>query len=338
VVIDCHAHWIPPEVAGALRRRRAAPRIADTPDGERFITYQGNRRFDARLGDLDARRSLMRRQGVATQVLSLAGLFGIDCLPVAESDPLVRAFNDALMQAQRAFPEEIAGLAALPLADVGLACAELERACGAGIRGAILPADGFRTLAGAARFAPLFHVAERAGCHFFVHPGPIEPPPEVQVRGVLDDSAWQRRIVLDTQARLSEVMVTLNLSGYLDPYPNVTVQVANLGGTLAFLLERMDEVAREQPGNQPPPSERASRCYVDTASFGPRAIELAVACFGAERVILGTDCPIFDTPRMLKSLAESRLDTKTRERVCYQNAHELFMGASRGRRTASWWP
>ncbi|MBI2291747.1 MAG: amidohydrolase [Betaproteobacteria bacterium] len=326
MVIDCHAHWIPPEVADSLRQRRAAPRIAHTPDGERFFTYQGNRRFDAALGDLNVRRSLMRRHGIATQLLSLAGLFGIDCLPVEESAPLVRAFNNAVIEAQRAFPDEFAGLAALPLADIGRACSELERVCAEGIRGAILPADGFRTVSEAARFIPLFDLGERVRCHFFVHPGPIEPVPEVQLRDLRDDSAWQRRIVLATQARLSEVMTTLNFSGYLDSYPNVTVQVANLGGTIPFLLERMDEVAREQPGDDAPPSMRTRRCYVDTASFGPRAIEMAVACYGADRVMLGTDCPIFDSARMMQSLAEARLDTKTRERVCFRNAYEMLVG------------
>lgn len=326
MVIDCHAHWIPPELADALRRRHAAPRIVGVPDGERFFTYDYSRRFDAALGDLDARRSFMRRNGVAMQILSLAGLFGIDCLPVEESAPLVRAFNNAVIEAQRAFPDEFRGLAALPLADIGLARSELERVCAEGIRGAILPSDGFRTLAGAARFTPLFDVGERESCHFFVHPGPIESPLEVPVHDVRQDNAWQRRIVLDTQARLSEAMMTLNLSGYLDPYPNVTVQVANLGGTIPFLLERMDEVAREQLENDPPPSKQAPRCYVDTASFGPRAIEMAVACFGADRVLLGTDCPIFNTAHMLKSFDESRLDATTRERARFHNAHELFVG------------
>ena len=324
MVIDCHAHWIPPGVADALRRRSAPPRIASTPDGERLVTYQGNRRFDAALGDLDARRSLMRRQGVAKQVLSLPGLFGIDCLPLEESAPLVREFNDALTEAQRAHPDNIAGLAALPLADVRLARQELERACLQGLRGAILPADAFRSLASAARLAPLFEAGERARCHFFIHPGPVEPHVEMQVRDFPDDNAWQRRIVLETQARLSEAMVTLNFSGYLDPYPNVTVQIANLGGTIPFLLERMDAVAREQPGERPLPSMHRARCYVDTASFGRRAIEMAVACFGADRVVVGTDCPIFDTAHMLRSLAESRLDAKTRKLICFRNAQELL--------------
>ena len=323
MTIDCHAHWIPPRLAEALRRRRAPPRIVPTDKGERFFTYQGNRLFDARLSDLDARRALMRGYGVETQVLSLAGLFGVDCLPVEDSVPLVRLFNDAVVEAQRESPDAFVGLAALPLADLGLACTEFERVCSQGLRGAILPADGFRTVTTAERFKPLFQVGERLGAHFFVHPGPIEPLPEVQVRDVRGDDAWQRHIVLETQARLSEVMMTLNFSDYLNPFPSVTVQVANLGGAIPFLLERMDEVTRERPG-VPLPSMTRSRCYVDTASFGARAIELAVACFGADRILLGTDCPIFDTARLLKALADARLETDTRERIRFRNARDLL--------------
>ena len=91
-------------------------------------------------------------------------------------------------------------------------------------------------------------------------------------------------------------------------FPNVTVQVANLGGTLPFLLERMDEVTRERTCSHPLPSEQPTRCYVDTASFGPRALHMTVACFGAERVLLGTDFPIFDTARQLQSLDAAGLD------------------------------
>ena len=324
MAIDCHAHWIPPVLADALRKRRAAPRIQAAPDGEGFFSYQGNRPFDAAFGDIAARRALMKRCGVRMQVLSLAGLFGIDCLPVDESAPLVQSFNDAVAEECRETPGQFAGLASLPLLDIVLACRELERACRAGLRGAILPADGFRTLADAARFRPLFEAGERLKCHFFVHPGPTQAPLEVPLRNSAEDNAWYRRIVLETQARLSEVMMTLNFSDYLDPYPNITVAVANLGGTLPFVMERMDEVARKQPGSTTLPSMQRSRCYVDTASFGPRGIEMAVACFGADRVLLGTDCPIFDTARSLKSLADARLDSETRERICVTNAHGLF--------------
>ena len=320
MAIDCHAHWIPPALAEALRRRRAAPRIESTPAGEVFITYQGRRPFDAALGDLAARQSAMRRWGVERQVLSLAGLFGMDSLPAEESAPLARRFNDAAA----GVPQEFAAVASLPVADIALACAELQRACEAGLRGAILPAEGFRTLREADRFRPLFDLGRRLGCHFFIHPGPTRMPAEVPVLERPEDNAWQRRIVLETQSVLAEVMMTLNFSDYLDPYPEVTVQVANLGGTLPFLLERMDTVAREQLQSEELPSSRRPRCYVDTASFGPRAIELAVKCFGPERVLFGSDCPIFDSGRALEALAHTRLDDAVRDKLRFGNAARMM--------------
>lgn len=311
-------------MAERLRQRRAAPRIEDTADGEMFVTYQGRRPFQP-LGDLDARIALMDRHGVAMQVLSLAGLFGIDSLPLDESLPLVTAFNDAAADLQRSYPKRFAAIAALPLADVALACRELERAHALGLRGAILPADGFASLLVAERFRQLFAMGNQLRSHFFVHPGPIEPQPERQVRGVSTDSAWQRRIVLAAQARLSEVTVTLDLSDFLDAYSNVTVQIANLGGSIPFLIERMDEVHRDNPNGEPPPSQRLRACHVDTASFGPRAIEMAVACFGADRIVLGTDCPIFNMQSMLKAVADARLDADARNLILSGNARQLFL-------------
>lgn len=323
MAIDCHAHWIPSALAEALRKRQTAPRIARIEGEERLITYQGRTPM-ARLGDLAARRDFMQARGVAMQLLSLAGLFGVDCLPAEESLPLVAAFNDALGEACREQPSRFAGLASLPLADIALACRELERAHGLGLRGAILPADGFASLAAAERFVPLFALGDRLGSHFFIHPGPLEPQPERQLRDIRTDNAWPRRIVLATQARLSEVIVTLNLSDYLDPFPNLTVQVANLGGAMPFLIERMDEVFREQMPGEPLPSARMRRCYVDTASLGPRAIEQAVACFGADRVVLGTDFPIFNTERMMQSIAAARLSDESRDLLLTGNARRFL--------------
>jgi hypothetical protein len=62
-----------------------------------FVTWQGRRPFRP-LGDLDDRRVFMRRHGVAMQVLSLASLFGIDCLPIDESAPLVSASGSSRLR------------------------------------------------------------------------------------------------------------------------------------------------------------------------------------------------------------------------------------------------
>lgn len=318
--VDFHAHWIPLELAEALRRRRTPPTVERTAAGDALVTWLGRRALRP-LCDLDERRADMAQSCTAMQVLSLAGLFGIDCLPVAESLPLVRAFNDAAVALVRADPERFVALAALPLVDMDAACRELERALCLGVRGAILPADGFLSLAVAERFEPLFQVGSRFGAHFFIHPGPLQQQPCRDDRADRDQS-WQRQIVLQTQARLSEVMVTLNLSDYLDPYAGVTVQVANLGGSIPFLMERMDVVGRSR--SAPPPSASMRRCYVDTASFGARAIEMAAACFGAERLLFGSDCPIFAAGSTRTALLASRLDEQSKGRILAGNARDLF--------------
>ena len=324
MIVDFHSHWIPPALAGVLRKRRGAPRIEATQDGERLVTYLGTRPFGPELYDLGARRDLASRHGITLQILSLAGLFGVDSLPIEESAPLVAAFNDAVAAASRAYPECFAGIAALPLANLSLACRELEQAHAIGLRGAILPADGFLTRTAAERYLPLFEAGDRLQSHFFVHPGPVDTQPERDLRKAEGDNAWQRHIVLATQARLSEAITTLELTDFLDPFPNVTVQVANLGGAIPFLVERMDTVAESGAAGEPLPSTRLRRCYVDTASFGPRAIEAAVACFGAHHVLLGTDCPIFDAERTMKAVAKARLDDATRELLLSQNARRLL--------------
>jgi predicted TIM-barrel fold metal-dependent hydrolase len=324
VYIDCHAHWLPPQLAQALRKRRSAPRIELTAHGERLVAYHGGRPFDRQLGDIDFRLELMHRHRIARQVLSLPGLFGVDCLPLEESLSLVIAFNDAAADACRANRERFSALAALPLADIEAACAELKRAHTLGLRGAILPAAAFVSFDAAEPLRPLFAAGARLRSHFFIHPGPLQPQPERKLPRIGADNAWQRHIVLETQAVLSAAVTTLNLSDFLVPYPEVTVQVANLGGAIPFLIERMDEVCRQQMNGAALPSSRMQRCYVDTASFGPRAVELAVACFGADRVLLGTDCPIFDMQRMLDSIAGTHLDEHARSLITSVNARRLL--------------
>ena len=105
------------------------------------------------------------------------------------------------------------------------------------------------------------------------------------------DNARRRNGTLDMQASLSSVMVTLCLTDLLAPYPDVTVQVHNLGGNIPYEVERMDHrCLLDTPEEELPSSRfRRAKVYVDCNSFGPRAIEAAVALYGAERIVCGTD-------------------------------------------------
>jgi predicted TIM-barrel fold metal-dependent hydrolase len=325
MLIDCHVHWIPPALADLLRRRDSPPCLRRSSAGEALVTQLGARPFDPASGDLDLRIEQMGRDRIDLQVLSLSGLFGVDSLPLDESVPLVEAYNAATLAAQRAFPDRFLGLAALPLADIGRAAGVLEAACRAGLRGAILPAEGFRTAQAAAAFAPVLAVAQRLPCHFFIHPGGASHPTRSLPAPNGDGSSWLRQGILQTQATLSEALVTLVAGDLLQPYPHATVQVANLGGTLPLLGERIESFCLARGRASPLPSGQAARCLVDTASFGPRAIAMAAAFWGPDSIVFGSDSPIFDAARAARALAAAGLARADLQRVRSGNAAELLL-------------
>lgn len=322
--LDLHAHWVPPALTNALRQRVGqVPRIETRPDGgERLVMPVGTLEFTADFVETRLRLAHMERNGVARQMLSLPGLFGIDSLPLAESAPLVREFNDDCAALCRAHPGRFTGVAALPLADMDSAVAELRRARSTlGLLGAILPVDAFTSEASAARLAPLFEAGEALGAHFFIHPGRM--PGEGAAPPSPPDHALARR-ALAVQHAVGDAMVTLLLSDFLEPWRNVTVQVANLGGTFAAVVERMDHMVQLRDPSLPLPSSRTHRVWVDCASLGPQAIHQAINVFGIERVVLGTDCPIFDTDRTLAGLHAMSLSGAERQLVTCGNAKALL--------------
>ena len=332
--IDMHSHYVPAELADALRRREAAPRIETLSDGsERLHLPIGALRFGADYMDMDARISFMDEVGVRRQLLSFPGLFGVDSLPLEEAKPLLLPFNDDLAALCRTAPNRFVGLAALPFADMDAAVAEFRRArTDLGLVGAILPVNGFLSLAEAEKFRPVFAAAQTLGGHLFLHPGrrPDEVPthPGDAAKPPFADTMLPRQ-ALDVQAKVASAMVTLLFSDFLDPYPDVSVQVANLGGTLPMVIERMDHAAKLRTPDDPLPSSRVRRIYVDCASLGPRAIEAAVAIYGADRVVLGTDCPIFRTDWTLEAIQTARLEPEDREKILSRNAEALLDGITR---------
>ncbi len=62
----------------------------------------------------------------------------------------------------------------------------------------------------------------------------------------------------------------------------------------------------------------------DTASLGPRSLEMAVAVLGAERIMLGTDYPIFDSRVATDALAAAHLTDAARNAVASGTARRVL--------------
>jgi predicted TIM-barrel fold metal-dependent hydrolase len=342
-MIDMHAHWKPAEVADALRARAREPRIFRNDNGVEVLKAprMGETPLDQAFDDVDFHLGRMDRQGVETSVLSLVGGFcWIEAQPLDVSGPLCRRVNDKFSAICQEHPGRFAAFAALPLTDIAAAAAELERALALpGIVGAQIPGNYFLTRDDAEAMRPLLEVANRQHAVLFIHHGPRPGDAFPKVAGGTDNSR-RRNGTLDMQASLSSTMVTLCLTDLLVDYPDLTIQVHNLGGNIPYEVERMDHRSLLDTPEEELPSSRFRRAgvYVDCNSFGPRAIEAAVALYGAERIVCGTDGSEFGVDWTRKALADARIGEEERELILHRNAAAMLarvVRAGQGDRAAA---
>jgi len=328
MAIDLHTHYLPEPVVEMLRARNQAPAIRPVDgSGEIFQMPGGTLNIDTTYWDMDARLAFMDREGVRAQLLSLAGLFGADSLPTEEALPICRAFNDHVAAMADSHRTRFAGLASLPFADMELAVAEYERAREElGLIGAILPNNFFKSLDWAEQIRPVMEAANRLGGHIFIHPGPrpdqradFKPGQALNIR----DNPLARA-ALDVQSLVGHAMVTLLFTDYLDAFPDLSLHVANLGGTLPIVIERIDHLIVTRTPDAPLPSSIVNRVHVDCSSLGPRAIEIAASLFGPEHLVFGTDCPIFRTDWSFRAIQEARISETEREGIRTANAARLL--------------
>ncbi len=322
---DFHAHWLPQELARALAERRTAPFIETGRDGETFHMPVGAIPFDAEFSDLEARLRFMDRHDIARQVLSLPCLFGLDGLPVEEAAPLLDLFNDATARAVRQWPDRFSGLASLPFDDMQRAASDYRRARAAGLLGAIVPINYFASIGHMDALAPLLQAAEEAGGHLFLHPGLRAEEAAVVDATPYPDSVMPRR-QLDIQHKVAEAMATLLWGDFLTKYTGFTLHVANMGGTLPLVVERMDQTSKLRTHEAVLPSERVRNAplLVDCSSMGPIAITAAVACFGADSVLFGSDHPIYRSDWTLEAVQQADISDAARQAILVDNAERVL--------------
>lgn len=322
MAIDMHSHYYGGLVE-TLARRSARPTITTNAAGQHVLNAMtASTVMSAGYTDLAARLAYMDGAAIDTQLLTFPGALGVDVMPIAETLAVVRDYNDNLAAICRDSGGRFVGMAGLPLADKKLAAEEMRRVRHSlGLVGAILPGNYFLSIEAAQQLRPILAAADSAGALIMIHPGlmPGEAPP-----APYSDSSILRASALNLQASLSQMALTIIAAGYLDAYPNVTFQVVNLGGTLPFILERMDAIAATRPLPVPVTVEHLRRMVYDCASLGPRALELAVNVIGADRIMLGTDYPIF-TPDAVKYAVQcARISGDDKARVLSQTARSLL--------------
>lgn len=85
--------------------------------------------------------------------------------------------------------------------------------------------------------------------------------------------------------------ITLGLTDFLDPYPDVSVQVIMLGGFLPYLISSIVHPWMGGAGTIKDPGARLRRLYFDPGPYSRNGewVALAVRKLGADRILFGTD-------------------------------------------------
>ena len=178
------------------------------------------------------------------------------------------------------------------------ACGE----CRPGYAGACI--SGRRLIAGVDGLAS--ELAE-AGQVLFVHPGPPEPAPT-------DAPPWWSAVV-DYTAQM-QAAFAWQIGQGPEATLGVPVVFAILAGGAPVQLERLR-------GRGGPETESLDpRFFLDTASYGHRALELCLSTLGVDRLLYGSDAPVVDSRPTLQAIAG--FGDAVRDMIMTRNATALF--------------
>ena len=298
VVMDWHSHYFSKAEIDFFTKRKRAPKMVTDADGVSRLqnvdtaSAAAGEPGDYSPSDLEVRIKQLDDNGIQHQLLTHTVALGLDAsIPLGELRPLFRAFNDELAQAIAKYPNRFIGVAALPSADPAWAAEELKRAHRElGFIGGSLPLNAFTTLEGARTLAPLFATAQTLNSHFFIHRGPANSKVPGQPTTVIPHDTDYARWNLISNTHLSAGGITLGLSDFLDPYPDVSVEIVMLAGFLPYLFDSLIPAAKSNGVKDP--VARIRRVYYDTGPYATRNgewVALAANKIGADRILFGTD-------------------------------------------------
>jgi predicted TIM-barrel fold metal-dependent hydrolase len=256
--IDIHQHVWPPSFLSALSVRSQPPRLRGR---ELELAGAPSWQLDVESHDLDTRLALLDRLELDHAVVSLQPTLGVDLLPAVEAAELIETWEAGILELAEAAGGRIVPLAAREPAP-GFA--------GLCIRGAEL-----RDLDA---LAPRLDALVQSKRFLFVHPGTASTPTGAP--------SWWPAIV-DYTAEMQAAYIAWLAAGAAR-WPDLDVVFAILAGGAPIQLERMAARGVDERSAMLP------RIWFDTATYGRRALDLAMSTYGVEPMLFGSDMPVVD--------------------------------------------
>lgn len=305
--IDLHQHLWPEQLVEALRRRDRAPYLRGWTV---YVDGEPPYRAAPADHDVEGRIAADRDAGVDLACVSLSSPLGIEHLPPEEAHPLLDAWHEGAAALPEGFRPWASVSSTAP--DLNALRARLD----AGFVGVQLPATLLMTPEGWLSAGPVLAAVEAADRPVLVHPGPA--PRDASAAG---RPAWWAAVV-DYTAQLQAAWWAWHAVGGRAHFPTLRVVFAAGAGLAPLHQER--HTARGGGSGVVDPA-----LFVDTSSYGPRAIDALVRVLGIDAVVLGSDRPY-------ASWRDPQLGEAAAERIRHQNPERLLgLQVTHGRRDAA---
>lgn len=321
--IDFHTHYIPR--AAERFAGDACPTLVCDSDtvGNLYRGGQHYRLIDDRSWSAARRIVDMDAREIAMQVISpIPVTYAYDASP-KEGLAFARLHNDGIAEVVRERPDRFTGLGAVPLQDVDVACTELERAMRElGLAGVeIGSTTGDRDFDDPA-FLPFWERCDALGAIVFLHP---ESAPGME-------RLRQHQMVISTgyPSETGIAAAKLLMAGVIARFPRLRLVLAHGGGTLPWLLPRLDRIWNVNPRVRDAvparPSELARALYCDTLTFDAENLALVARRIGAEHLMIGSDYPfaVMEDPPGAVLDGAAEFDEPTKRALRRDNALRLL--------------
>jgi aminocarboxymuconate-semialdehyde decarboxylase len=318
MLIDVHAHALPRDFFTMMG-------LSEDDAGE--IVFPGYGAVDKLLYDLNGRLENLKARGVDLQIVSPPPNLqaDIDMAPNVEFSRMLNGYMAKLIEEGGGL---LAGLAVAPLGDPDHAVEELQRAIGEyGFVGLALPTSVMGKPLDDPAFSALFAYLEAEDLPAFIHP----------TNGVRRDTleSYTMNTLVGWPHETALAVARLIFSGICERHPNLKLVLAHGGGTISWLMGRIDRgyTAPKYEANPEcsryisrPPSDYLREFFFDTCTLSPESLLCLIDIMGADHVVFGSDLPfeIGDAEGKTASMALEKLSEPDKKKILGSNAAAVF--------------
>jgi len=323
-IIDSHFHWWPKEIFEPLSNRTGYPRAYfNARGGYTYLGGEGRPPVNSWAEWFELERQLEHMDALGHEVgvvcsLGLLSIYFSD-LPPRDGREAATMWNQIMADAQGRYPSRVWASAAVPLTDTEIALEVVHHAIDKlGLVGVNIPGSiGRDTRIDAERLEPLYADIEKLGIPILLH------PTDAVFGHDLEGYDGALQLSLGRIIEVSVAAARFVFSGIMERHPKLKIVMSHTGGALPYQSGRMDKNGKNAR-LAGAPSTYIRRMYTDTVSPHSMGMKFAVAYYGVDHVMYGSDYPCWDPATALALLQEIGMPEADLDKILYRNAWDLF--------------